>query len=347
MEESLTYESSKLETLLTLCEENNEQIEQLNKKIAVLISKQQNYNRIAQFLDIEYSPFCDTQNLQKSINILEKQLLEIAQIAENISVCGFENANKIIEELTVVSEKVKTLLAYFYVSKNIVDEKVADRFEELNIIEENSLKKGIMKKVIITKATAELTKLDIEQEYLQSKNKFKRFIGFFTGQNKIDEVKLNQIEFERTAIIKYMNYSLGIDRNHSIHEILADIDTFLFDNMEYDEEIKDEIDTLVFLKTGLRRYFIIDEERVDYLLKEREKKILPIDTKKLTKEELIEKESYRFLNKNGYDKSEEESNIIEDTSETEIKRISEYIYSVGDGSEIEELSVLGTGKLYI
>ena len=64
---------------------------------------------------------------------------------------------------------------------------------------------------------------------------------------------------------------------------------------------------------------------------EKENKNLPIGTK-LSKRELIEIETYRFLNKYGYDsgnKKEPKEAVYTDTTPKEIARISEYIRTSG------------------
>ena len=69
------------------------------------------------------------------------------------------------------------------------------------------------------------------------------------------------------------------------------------------------------------------ESKVEDIIHEKENKNLPI-SRKLSKKELIEIETYRFLNKYGYDKADEyikEDAVYRDSTANEIARIIEYI----------------------
>ena len=71
-----------------------------------------------------------------------------------------------------------------------------------------------------------------------------------------------------------------------------------------------------------------NSNKTEEIIEKKEAKNLPIDLKKVTKQELIEIETYRFLNKYGYDIPEEATEpVYQDTMSSEINRIIEYIES--------------------
>ena len=80
----------------------------------------------------------------------------------------------------------------------------------------------------------------------------------------------------------------------------------------------------------LRRNYIILESKVQSIVEEKEGKDLPYDSRKITKKEIIELETHKFLNKYEYtilDKVTEEEPKYQDTMTNEIGRIIEYINS--------------------
>ena len=69
-------------------------------------------------------------------------------------------------------------------------------------------------------------------------------------------------------------------------DLLAEVSCRILENMENE----------------LRRNFIISDSKVQEIIDQRENKNLPVEVKRISKRELIEIETYRFLNKYGYDK---------------------------------------------
>ena len=66
------------------------------------------------------------------------------------------------------------------------------RFEEMAIIEENELKRGIAEKIREIRGEAELKKLKDDLEIIEDKTSFTKFLGIFTGQNKLDDFTHNK-----------------------------------------------------------------------------------------------------------------------------------------------------------
>ena len=110
---------------------------------------------------------------------------------------------------------------------------------------------------------------------------------------------------------------------------MAEITMFVDDN-EDDELIEDDVLDLKAIAEELRRNYIILESKVQAIVEKREGKYLPYDNRKMSKREIIELETYRFLNKYGYDITDvpkEEEPKYQDTIASEISRIVEYINS--------------------
>ena len=104
---------------------------------------------------------------------------------------------------------------------------------------------------------------------------------------------------------------------------------FISEN-EADELIAEDVNKLRRLDKGLRRNFNIDDAVIEEIIFRKESKNLPVDTK-ITKKDLIEIETYRFLNKYGYDnmQNKTEEKKYYDTTANEIGRILEYINTSG------------------
>ena len=207
----------------------------------------------------------------------------------------------------------------------------ATRFDEMAIIEENELKKGIYERIINIRGEAELKKLKEDLEIIEDKSPIKKFFGIFTGRNKLDEFMIEQIEIRQKAIRRTLAKRLGLAYNYSVHEFMAEIKLFIDEN-EDDELVVDDVTDLKALEEELRRNFIILDSKVQSIIDEKIGRNLPLDRSKLSKAEVIEVETYRFLNKYGYDKAsdnEKEEPKYQDTMASEISRIIEYINSSG------------------
>ena len=131
------------------------------------------------------------------------------------------------------------------------------------------------------------------------------------------------------VIRKTLSRKLRLAHNYSIHELMAKITLFINDN-EDDELVEDDVMDLKALATELRRNYIILESKVQSIVEEKEGKNLPYDSRMITKKEIIELETHKFLNKYEYtilDKVSEEEPKYQDTMTIEIGRIIEYINS--------------------
>ncbi len=328
-EESITYVSK------NGCKENIVEIKKLLNNINNLITKQQNHAKLAESIGASYSALNNAFEMRKSA----EKLLEIQEniTLETRALCEKKQNKKTIDSLNKIIRnnfEVSTLLNYLNNPKIASRNSKLDRFGEMEVIEENELKRCIAEKIREIRGEAELKKLKDDLEYIEDKGTFSNFLGFFTGQNKLDSVRLEQIEVRQTAIRKTLSKKLSLAHNYSIHELMAEIQMFIEEN-EDDELITEDVKTLKEISEQLRKNYIILESKVKSIIDEKEGRNLPVRDKKVSKKELLEIETYRFLNKYGYDLNyfyNEEEPKYQDTMANEINRIVEYL----DSESVEE-----------
>lgn len=106
-----------------------------------------------------------------------------------------------------------------------------------------------------------------------------RFIGFFTGQNKLDDFMIDQIEIRQKAIRKNLSKKLNLAYNYSVHELMAEIEMFVEEN-EDDSLVEDDVYELKDLAEELRRNYIISESKVHNIVRKKTGKNLPVNSKK-------------------------------------------------------------------
>ena len=115
--------------------------------------------------------------------------------------------------------------------------------------------------------------------------------------------------------------------NYSIHELIAEIEMFIKENKD-DELVTEEVSRLRRIKEILKKNFMIIDSKVVSIVDQKTGKNLPLASRKISKKELIEIDTYRFLNRYGYDKSfDKDEPEYPDTMTSEIKRIIDYIKS--------------------
>ena len=312
------------------CEDNLKEAEKLLSNIKDLITKQQNHAKIAGNIGAVYSALNNAFEMRKVAETLLELLKNISNKVNSIVELPDSEEKK--EKLKDISEKniqISTLFNYLNNPKIAAQNSKATRFDEMAIIEENELKRGIAERIILIRGEAELKKLKDDLEIIEEKGALSRFFGFFTGQNKLDDFMIEQIEIRQLAIRRTLAKNLSLAYNYSIHELMAEIDMFVKDNND-DELVFDDVADLNALADELRRNFIVLESKVQNIVEKREGRNQLLDNKKITKKEIIEIETYRFLNKYGYDlngKAYTEEPKYQDTMANEIARIIEYINS--------------------
>ena len=312
------------------CEDNIKEAEKLLANIKDLITKQQNHAKIAGNIGAVYSALNNAFEMRKVAETLLELLNNISNKVEGI--IKLQDSEERNEKLTDISKKniqISTLFNYLNNPKIAARNSKATRFDEMAIIEENELKRGIAERIRTIRGEAELKKLKDDLEIIEDKGALSRFFGFFTGQNKLDDFMIEQIEIRQLAIRRTLAKNLSLAYNYSIHELMAEIDMFVKDN-EDDELVLDDVTDLNALAEELRRNFIILESKVQNIVEKKEGRNQLLDNKKITRREIIEIETYRFLNKYGYDltgKAYTEEPKYQDTMANEIARIIEYINS--------------------
>ena len=311
------------------CDENIEAVEKLLENIKGLITKQQNHAKIAGNIGATYSALNNAFEMRKVSDTLLELLKNVKLRVE--AVCSLENEDEVVETLENISKKnieISTLLNYLNNPKIAARNSKATRFDEMAIIEENELKRGIAERIREIRGEAELKKLKDDLEIIEDKSAFSRFIGIFTGQNKLDEFMIDQIEVRQTAIRRTLSNKMSLAYNYSIHELMAEIAMFIEDNDD-DELIQGDVSELKAMADELRRNFVILETKVQSIVYDRNGRDLPVASKRLSRMETIEIETYRFLKKYGYDVAgyRRDEPKYQDTMANEIARIVEYVNS--------------------
>ncbi len=312
------------------CKENIKSVETLLYNIKDLITKQQNHAKIAGNTGAVYSALNNAFEMRKVADTLYGLLKNISDKVD--AICELDESEGKKEKLEDISNKniqISTLFNYLNNPKIAAQNSKATRFDEMAIIEENELKRGIAQRIRTIRGEAELKKLKDDLEIIETKGSLSRFFGFFTGQNKLDDFMIEQIEIRQLAIRRTLSKNLSLAYNYSIHELMAEIDMFVREN-EDDELVFDDVADLKAMADELRRNFIILESKVQSIVEKKEGKNLLLDNKKISRKEVIEIETYRFLNKYGYDISTKENGSepkYQDTMANEIARIVEYINS--------------------
>ena len=197
----------------------------------------------------------------------------------------------------------------------------------MNIVEENTLKRGIAKEILSIRGEAELKKLKDDVDIIESKTGIIKFLGVITGRNKMDEILLDQIEIRERAIHKKLSQTMSLAENYSIHEMLADIKMFLVENKD-DELVERDCRKLEIIQRKLEENFVIESAKIDQIIDEKENTKLPMKLEKVSKKEMLEIETYKFLKKYGYDFITKTEDIkYNDTMANEINAVVEYIKS--------------------
>lgn len=308
------------------CEDNKILAQRLVKDINRLINRQQNFAKIAGNLGASYSALNNSFEMKEKAEKLEKLIDAISLKVDVLGNIDNAMAGKKLLEISEVNNQIGTLMNYLNNPKAAIAKSKMNRFDEMIVVEENELKRDIAKAILNIRGEAELKKLRDDTQIIEDKNPLQRFFGIFTGQNKLDEFMIEQIKVRQKSIKKTLSKKLRLDYNYSVHEFVAEIRMFIKDN-EDDELVLDDVENLREFEKEICKNFVIIDSKVKDIIAEKESKNLPIESK-ISKKELIEIETYRFLNKYGYDiaeKQETEETTYTDTTAKEISRIIEYI----------------------
>ena len=261
--------------------ENNRYIKEADENIAAaeklledtknLISKQQNHAKIAGSIGSNYSALNNAFEMRDTINTLINQMRNIKSRIEVLIKDG-KNEEE-LERISKNSIEINTLINYFNNPKIAIGNSNITRFDEMAIIEENELKRGIQDKVRGILGEAELKKIKDDKEIVMDRTPFEKFLGFFTGKNKLCDALLEQIVLRQRAIRATLARKLSLAHNYSIHEIMALIQMFILDNEEddsYDEIVEPYLNELKNIAEELRRNYIISDSKVQTIIFDKE-----------------------------------------------------------------------------
>lgn len=308
------------------CKDNQILVKRLINDINRLINRQQNFAKIAGNLGASYSALNNSFDMKSKAEKLETLINTIKLKVDSIETEENSFNGKKLLDISEANNQISTLINYLNNPKSSIAKSKMNRFDEMIVVEENELKRDIAKAILDIRGEAELKKLKDDTQIIEDKSPLRKFIGIFTGQNKLDEFMIEQIQLRQNSIRKTLSKKLRLDYNYSVHELVAEIRMFIRDN-EDDELVFEDVNNLKEFENEISKNFIIIESKVEDIITEKESKNYPVESK-ITKKELIEIETYRFLNKYGYDLTEtqepEELKYV-DTTSNEISRIIDYI----------------------
>lgn len=310
-------------------EENRKKVDALLENIKTLINKEQNHAKVAGNLGSVYSALNNGFEMRKVAETLKNQIDNIRLKKDSIISSNDENKKDKLINISKVNLQVGTLINYLNNPKTAIPGTKITRFDEMIILEENELKRGIAEKIRDLLSEAELKKLKDDLEYLEERTPFAKFIGIFTGQNKLDEFMIEQIEIRRDCIKRKLSNKMSLAYNYSIHDMVAKIRMFIRENDD-DDLVKDTVEQVKEIENELKRNFVINDTRVETIIFAKEGKDVPVDNnKKLSKMEQLEVDTYQFLNKYEYDFKDDiaKDEKYQDTLANEIATIVEYINS--------------------
>ena len=310
-------------------EENRKKVDGLLENIKKLINKEQNHAKVAGNLGSVYSALNNGFEMRKVAETLKEQIENIRLKKDAIILSDDVNKKEKLVNISKVNLQVGTLINYLNNPKTAIPGTKITRFDEMIILEENELKRGIAERIRDLLSEAELKKLKDDLEYLEDRTPFARFIGIFTGQNKLDEFMIEQIEIRRDSIKRKISCKMSLAYNYSIHDMVAKLRMFIRENDD-DDLVKDTVEEVKNIDNELKRNFVINDTRVETIIFAKEGKEMPVDNnKKLSKMEQLEIDTYQFLNKYEYDFKDDiaKDEKYQDTLANEIAMIVDYINS--------------------
>ena len=310
-------------------EENVKKVDKLLEDIKKLINKEQNHAKVAGNIGSVYSALNNGFEMRKVAETLKGQIESIKLKKNSILASDVNDKKEKLINISKVNIQVGTLINYLNNPKTAIPGTNITRFDEMIILEENELKRGIAEKIRDLLSEAELKKLKDDLEYLEDRTPFARFIGIFTGQNKLDEFMIEQIEIRRDCIKKKISCKMSLAYNYSIHDMVAKLRMFARENDD-DDLVEDTVVEVKKIDDELKRNFVINDTRVETIIFAKEGKEMPVDNnKKLSKMEQLEIDTYQFLNKYEYDFKDDiaKDEKYQDTLANEIAMIVDYINS--------------------
>lgn len=237
---------------------NKEKADKIVKKSEAFIKFQQKFAKIAADCNAEYIAVSEGFKIRQVALELKELMDNIYEDYQEyyISLTKDKTKKNLVKEerykkIIASNNQIGILINYFNNPKSAMPDTSLDRFAELSLIEENELKRKIAEYVFKLIAKAHIKLIEREIDIQENKTALEKILIFLTGRKDVEEFKISENEYKIEKIEDAIEASFPIDKNYSIHEILAHIMMFkreneqLLDNLERqveDEKEKNNVD---------------------------------------------------------------------------------------------------------
>lgn len=328
---------------------NKDESEVVLRRSEELIKIQQKFAKIAADCGANYIAISDGFKIREAalelFTLMDNIFKEFEEYYIALTSNGNRNEVKEVRYKKVLENdnQIGVLINYFNNAKSAKPGTSVDRFDELALIEENELKRQIAEYVFKNIAKGHIKILNSENEELEARTSVEKIAILLSGKKDAEEFKIYENEFKIEKIEEKLKQSFSIEKNYSIHEILAYILMFKEENekKENDEEyedkkddkeeieeyIEDVIQKLVVVEKVIEVNFTVDVDKVAEIISEKSYNKLPIGKKARNMKELekIEYATDAFLKQYGYDTINDViTKKYPDTVAKEIKKIIDY-----------------------
>ncbi len=313
---------------------NREESELILKRSEELIKIEQKFAKIAADCGANYVAVSDGFKIREAalelFTLMDNIYNDFEEYYIALTSSGEKNEVKEIRYKKILENdnQIGVLINYFNNAKSAKPGTSVDRFDELALIEENELKRQIAEYVFKNIAKGHIKLLEEEIEELEDKTSMEKIAVVLSGQKDIEEFKVCEAEYKIEKIEEKLSQSLSIEKNYSIHEILAYIVMFKEENKENEDEyIEKIINKLTIVEETIEINFSVDVDKVAELILSKSYNKNPIGKKAKTMRELekIEYATDAFLKQYGYDTiNDAASKKYPDTVAKEIKKIIDY-----------------------
>ena len=313
---------------------NKEESELILKRSEELIKIEQKFAKIAADCGANYVAVSDGFRIREAalelFTLMDNIYKDFEEYYIALTSNGEKNAVKEIRYKKVLDDdnQIGILINYFNNAKSAKPGTSIDRFDELALIEENELKRQIAEYVFKTIAKAHIKILEEENEVLEDKTSMEKISIYLSGKKDIEEFRVCENEYKIEKIEKKLSQIFSIEKNYSIHEILAYIVMFKEENTRNeDEKIQDTVQKLTMVENTIESNFSVDINKVAEIILERSFDKLPVGKKTRNMKELerIEYVTDAFLKQYSYDTINDTiSKKYPDTVAKEIKKIIDY-----------------------
>ncbi len=313
---------------------NKDESELILKRSEELIKIEQKFAKIAADCGANYVAVSDGFRTREAalelFTLMDNIYKDFEEYYIALTSNGEKNAVKEIRYKKVLDDdnQIGILINYFNNAKSAKPGTSVDRFDELALIEENELKRQIAEYVFKTIAKSHIYIIEQEIEDLENKTSMEKVKIYLSGNKDVEEFRVCENEYKIEKIEKKLSKTFSIEKNYSIHEILAYIIMFKEENSRNeDEKIQKTIQKLTIVENTIESNFNVDIDKVAEIMLEKSYDKLPLNKKSRNMKELekIEYVTDGFLKQYSYDTIEDTiSKKYPDTVAKEIKKIIDY-----------------------